>query len=83
MSGCVISTTNNEEIINEVKKEILGKNIASLYSKWGRASSKDTLPSLNGVIYVWRNAGCKSIVTTDNAGIITDFSVTGDCALSK
>ena len=30
MSGCVISTTNNEEIINEVKKEIIGKNIEGM-----------------------------------------------------
>jgi hypothetical protein len=84
MSACVTSPSNNVETANKIKKQIVGQNVDSLYSKWGAAESVQRLPSSNGKIYVWGNSrGCQNIVTTDNAGLITDFSLAGNCQVSK
>ncbi len=76
MNSCTTLSSN----IEDTKKEIIGTNIDSLYTEWGAPSTSASLPSLKGMVYVWDRGGCKNNVTTDNTGIITNYSATGNCS---
>ncbi len=82
--SCTTLPSNNNEIEEAIKNDIIGKNLDHLYSKWGPPTRNSSLPSHKGEIHIWRHGyKCKSIVTTNNDSVVTDYSVTGNCTLVK
>ena len=76
----IISCTTLPTSIENRKKEMVGRNIDDVFNKWGAPSSSTSLPSSKGIVYIWNNSGCKNIVTTNNYGIITNYSASGKCS---
>lgn len=80
IGALIIGCTTLSEKVKHTRQEIIGKNIDVVFSSDGVPTFKAPLPSAKGTVYVWDNGGCKNNYTTDDKGIITDFSVSGNCA---
>jgi hypothetical protein len=74
---------DNKAVEERFKEQALGKNIDELLSQWGPTNNMTLLPSFKGKVYVWKFGECENVVTTDQYGVITEYSALGNCLLRK